>query len=130
VTLPERIFALRSLPALDSLSDVELAVIAQAARERFYAPGALVCPAGRVPPRLLLVCTGAVVDAAGNDQGRVPGAVSLLFNRPLLQPWTASPEMGAHCLQVSRSHLFTIVRQCPAFVVGLLTDRPHRRQDP
>jgi hypothetical protein len=124
MTLPERIFAMRSLPALASLDDVELAVIAEAVRERFYAPRALVCPAGRVPARMLIVCAGAVSDAGGRDLGRVVGAPALLFNRPLAQAWTASPEHGAHCLQLARNHLFTMIRQCPAFVVSLLTEQP------
>ena len=130
MTLPERIFALRSLPALASLDDIELAVIAEAARERAYAPRALVCPAGRVPARLLFVCAGAVVDAEGRAQGCVPGASALLFNRPLAQAWTASPEHGAQCLQLSRSHLFTMIRQCPTFLVGLMTDQPHSEPAP
>jgi hypothetical protein len=115
---------MRSLPALASLDDVELAVIAEAVRERFYAPRALVCPAGRVPARMLIVCAGAVSDAGGRDLGRVVGAPALLFNRPLAQAWTASPEHGAHCLQLARNHLFTMIRQCPAFVVSLLTEQP------
>ena len=130
MTLPEKIFTLRSLPALASLDDVELAVIAEASRERHYAPNALVCPAGRVPARLLFVCSGAIVDAGGRDQGCVAGAPSLLFNRPLTHAWIASPGHGAHCLQLARSHLFTIVRQCPAFVVGLLAEPPRAEAAP
>jgi hypothetical protein len=130
MTLPEKIFALRSLPALGGLSDGELAVIAEVAQERLYAPGALVGAAGRPPPRLLFVCRGAVLDDAGRDQGPVPGAAAVLFNRPLATRWTAAPPQGAHCLQIARSHLFTIVRQCPAFVVGLVTGLPPSRQDP
>ncbi len=130
MTLPEKIFALRSLPALDSLSDAELAVIADAARERAYAPGATVVPAGQAPSRLLLVCAGAVCDAAGRDQGRVPGAAATLFNRPLAADWIAAPDRGAHCLQIARRHLFTIVRQCPGLVVDLLTEPPARSDRP
>jgi hypothetical protein len=124
MTLPEKIFALRSLPALASLDDIELAVIAEAARERVYVPNALVWPPGRVPRRLLFVCAGAVLDPCGRTRGCVPGASELLFNRPLMEAWTASPEHGAHCLHLARSHLFTIIRQCPGFVVDLMMDQP------
>jgi signal-transduction protein with cAMP-binding, CBS, and nucleotidyltransferase domain len=130
MTLPERIFALRSLPPLASLDDVELAVIAEAVKERSFPPGALVCQAGRVPARLLFVCKGAVLDDSGCDQGSVAGATALLFNQPVSRTWTSSPDQGAFCLQLARSHLFTMIRQCPAFVVGLLTDHSGAPSNP
>lgn len=123
MTLSEKIFALHALPPLSELGEEELAVIAEIARERHYAPGATVFAAGAVPPRLLFVCAGAVVNARGAGQGCMPGAVPLLLERPLDQAWVAGPGEGALCLQVARSHLFTLVQQCPALVVGLLGEQ-------
>lgn len=119
MTLPEKIFALRRLPVLSGLTDPELAVLAEAARERRFAPGAVVCPPGRLPGRLVFVCAGAVRDSAGRDQGAAPGAAHLLVGQTPADGLAAGPD-GARCLQVPRSHLFTLVRQCPAFVVSLL----------
>jgi len=129
MTLPEKIFALRRLSVLAGLSDPELAVLAEAARERRYAPGAVVCARGRLPARLVFVCTGAVTDTTGRDQGAVPGAAALLFDRPDDLGLVAAGG-GAVCLQVARSHLFTLVRQCPAFVVTLLAEAPAAASPP
>ena len=123
MTLPEKIFALRRLPVLAGLTDPEIAVLAEAARERRYAAGAVVCARGRLPAQLLLVCEGAVLDADGLPQGGAPGAAALLSDRPADPALVAGPG-GARCLQLARSHLFTLVRQCPAFVVSLLAAEP------
>jgi hypothetical protein len=130
MTLSEKIFALHALPPLAELGESELAVIAEIARERRFAPGAPVFAAGSVPPRLLFVISGSIVDTDGADQGSVPGAVPLLLELPLSRPWLAGPREGALCLKVARGHLFTIVQQCPAFVVGLLGERTARALKP
>jgi hypothetical protein len=130
MTLPEKIFALRRLPVLAGLTDPELAVLAEAARERRYAPGAVVCAAGRLPGRLAFVCAGVVQYSAGRDRGAAPGAAALLFDRPDALALVAGAGAGALCLQVPRSHLFTLVRQCPAFVVSLLAAAPAAASPP
>lgn len=121
--LPEKIFALRRLPVLAGLSEPELAVLAEATSERRYPAGALVTPAGRLPARVSFVCEGAVRDAGGRDLGSAPGAAALLANRPPAAAWHAAGPSGAVCLQITRNHLFTVARQCPAFVVALLGER-------
>ena len=120
MTLSEKIFALHALPPLADLGESELAVIAEIARERRFAPGATVFAPGSVPPQLLFVVSGAIINDLGVDQGCVPGAVPLLLELPLTRQWRADPRDGALCLRVARGHLFTIVQQCPDFVVGLL----------
>ena len=123
MTLPEKIFALRRLPLLADLSDGELAVLAEASVERRFAAGETVCAAGRPPAGLLFVCAGAVTDGDGVEAGGAAGAAALLFDRPPDAGLVAGPA-GAQCLQIARSDFFTLVRQCPAIVVGLLVAAP------
>jgi signal-transduction protein with cAMP-binding, CBS, and nucleotidyltransferase domain len=120
MTLSEKIFVLRRLPVLEGLSDAELAVLADAAREREFPAGTIVCSEERPMTRLLLVCQGAVTDPNGRSRGHAPGAADMLVGREAHGTMVAGPE-GARCLQVPKSHLFTLVRQCPAFVVSLLS---------
>jgi hypothetical protein len=126
MTLSEKIFALHALPPLAELGESELAVIAEIARERRFAPGETIFEAGSVPPRLLFVISGAILNSDGVDQGCVPGAVPLLLEIPLTRKWSACPRQGALCLKVARGHLFTLAQQCPAFVVGLLGEQTER----
>ena len=123
MTLPEKILALRRLPVLADLSDGELAVLAEASEERRFAAGEQVCAAGRLPAGLLFVCAGTVTDGRGRDEGAAAGVAALLFDRPPDPALVAGPA-GALGLQITRSDLFTLVRQCPAFVVGLLAAEP------
>ncbi len=67
-----------------------------------------------------------MVGAAGAPAGPIAGAPSLVGNRPapLL---AADPAAGARVLDISKRHFFTLARECPEFVLGLIELGEHGR---
>jgi hypothetical protein len=49
----------------------------------------------------------------------VIGADLLLTNQPVGNTLAADPEAGAVALRMSKGHFFTIVNECPAFLVEM-----------
>ena len=118
-TLVWRMFALRRIQPFDRIAPDELTLIAEMARPRAY-PGGAPLHSGALPlGRLIVVVGGAVVDAAGRPAGPILGADSLVRRRPVPQ-LLASPGEGACTLEIGRRHFFTLARECPEFVLGLL----------
>jgi CRP-like cAMP-binding protein len=120
MTLVEKFLALRSVPLLGELEDSEIALIAEVARERDFAPGAKFCAAGRCLQRLYIILDGCIETGQGKCMPQVLGAASLLLNLPVSASLQASASRGAKCLVVGKSHFFTIVYQCPGVLCGLL----------
>jgi hypothetical protein len=95
MSLVHRLFALKSAPPFDRLRDAELALIADVAQERTYAPGAVV-HAGPEPFRRLYVrLEGDWQWPDGQPAPAVLGVGSLLFNQPAPGAVTAHPTHGA-----------------------------------
>jgi signal-transduction protein with cAMP-binding, CBS, and nucleotidyltransferase domain len=118
-SLIEKLFSLRQVRPFDRLPPDELALLAEVARHRNYAPGEVIHP-GDVPlPRLLVVVGGRALDAAGAQAGPIVGLASLVNNLPAPR-LTADPAAGARVLDISRRHFFTLARECPEFVLGLI----------
>jgi len=118
-TLLEKLFALRSVQPFDRLAADELALLAEVARPRSYAPGAVIHP-GEIPlTQLLVVTDGQAVDSQGTAAGPIAGVASLLHNAPA-EPLFADRVAGARLLAIGRHHFFTLARECPEFVLGLI----------
>jgi signal-transduction protein with cAMP-binding, CBS, and nucleotidyltransferase domain len=118
-SLIEKLFALRRVQPFDRLPADELALLAEVARPRAYAPGEVIHP-GEVPlGRLLVLADGRAVDAAGAAAGPIAGVGSLLNNVPAGR-LAADPVAGARMLDISKRHFFTLARECPEFVLGLI----------
>ena len=118
-SLIEKLFALRGVQPFDRLPPDELALLAEVARPRQYAPGEAIHPGDAPLSRLLVVVGGGLVDAAGAPAGPIAGAASLVGNlpAPLL---AADPAAGARLLDISKRHFFTLARECPEFILGLI----------
>lgn len=125
-SLIEKLFALRRVQPFDRLPPDELALLAEVARPRNYGPGEPIHPGGAPLARLLVVVGGRAVDAAGATAGPIAGAASLVSNlpAPLL---AADPVAGARLLDISKRHFFTLARECPEFVLGLIELGEHGR---
>jgi CRP-like cAMP-binding protein len=118
-TLVGKLFALRQVRPFDRLTDAELTLLAEKAQPRSYPPGVAV-HAGLEPLlRLLVVVDGELVNSAGDPAGPILGVASLL-NHTAVGPIVAGPAAGARLLEISGRHFFTLARECPEFVIGLL----------
>lgn len=120
MTRTEKIFLLRSVAGFDRLHDTELAVIAEVATERRFGPGDTVCLAGSTSGKAYVVVHGAIEAPDGTAVPGIVGVGSVLFDLPATTTLCASRDLGALCLAISRSHLFTVVRECPVLLCGLL----------
>ena len=125
-SLIEKLFALRLVQPFDRLPADELALLAEVARPRAYAAGEVIHP-GEVPlTRLLVIAGGRAVDAAGTAAGPIAGVAALLRNLPSPR-LLADPAAGARTLDISKRHFFTLARECPEFVLGLIEVGEHGR---
>jgi signal-transduction protein with cAMP-binding, CBS, and nucleotidyltransferase domain len=118
-TLIEKLFALRQVQPFDRLPPDELALLAEVARPRSFAPGEIIHP-GEVPlPRLLVVAGGRALDEQGAAAGPILGVGSLVRDRPAPR-LLSDPGQGVRLLDISKRHFFTLARECPEFVLGLI----------
>ncbi len=118
--ITEKLFALKRIAPFSGLRHSELALIAEVARERRFAPGALVSASGTPVARLYTVVAGRIVNADGQPTPMVFGAASLLYSYPLVKDLYASPDEGVTCLLMGKGHFFTLINECPEFTAGLL----------
>jgi len=110
--------ALASIAPFDRLSARELLLVAQHVRPRSSPPDALLIERGQPAQMLHIVVAGSAMtgEARASSLFDVP---SLLFSLPAAQDYRAGPE-GMQSLCLARAHLFTIARECPQFIAGLL----------
>ena len=118
-SLLEKLFALRSVSPFDRLAPAELALIAEIAEPRAYAPGEIVHTGGDRLLRLVAVVDGRVLTEDDTSAGTLLGAASLVRNA-LAPRLVADPIAGARVLRLERGPFFTLLRECPAFTLGLL----------
>jgi signal-transduction protein with cAMP-binding, CBS, and nucleotidyltransferase domain len=118
-TLIEKLFALRRAQPFDRLAPDELALLAEVARPRTYAPGEVIHPGEAPLLRLLVLAGGGWAVPAGAAAGPIAGVASLLHNGPAPR-LLADPAAGARLLDISKRHFFTLARECPEFVLGLI----------
>ncbi len=118
-SLLEKLFALRAVSPFDRLAPAELALIAEIAEPRAYAPGETIHADGDRLLRLVAVVGGRVLTSDGTSAGTLLGAASLVRNA-LAPHLVADPIAGARVLRLERGPFFTLLRECPAFTLGLL----------
>lgn len=119
------VLALQAVEPFDRLAPAELMLVAGQMRRRRFEPGALLLAAG-IPAELVFVTlTGS---ALAGDAPAEPlfDAPSALFTLPVRCDFRAGPA-GLEALCLAKSHLFTIARECPDFVVGLASLGARRR---
>ncbi len=118
-SLLEKLFALRAVPPFDRLAPTELALIAEIAEPRAYAPGETIHVGGDRLLRLIAVVGGSVRTSDGAPTSSLLGAASLVRNA-VAPHLVADPVAGARVLRLERGPFFTLLRECPAFTLGLL----------
>src|SRR5690606_30086395 len=105
-----------------ALTEDERVLIAGQAAWRRFGPGQTVVATGTVPDYLFVAVAGHVLIGA-EAAATIFDAPAVLVGRPVRQDHRAG-EGGFTALAVARPHVFTIARECPDFVVGLLKAAP------
>ena len=118
--MPDTLERLAAITPFDRLTEHERAAVFAVMRQRQYAPGEIVLEAGSQPSQLAVCVAGELSDARGTV-GPVFDAPALLFGLAVAADCRAGPD-GATVLLLARKHLFTLARECPDFIVGLVPD--------
>lgn len=118
VDIIDRMTALAAIPPFDRLTERELRMVAQHVRPRHFGSGEMLIEQGHVADMLYIVTGGWAM--AGAERARALfDAPSLLFTLPAAHDYRAGPD-GLHALCLAKPHIFTIARECPDFIVGLM----------
>ena len=123
----EIVFALQSQDPFSSLNDAELEILAEAWVERRFAAGALVLGTGEPFHRLLIRLEGQWV-CDGKELPNVLGVQSLLAGEEGPGEIRAGSD-GVRCLTLSRGHFFTLINECPAILLSLLSRADFPREE-
>lgn len=118
VDIIDRMTALAAVAPFDRLTERELLMVAQHVRPRHFEAGAMLIEQGHVADMLYVAVDGSAL--AGAE--RAPAlfdAPSLLFTLPAACDYRAGSD-GLDALCLAKPHLFTIARECPDFIVGLI----------
>ena len=126
MNLVQKVMALKKIPPFNDLTEMELSLIAKVTRERRYPPGKMIATSGSVLSCLFIVLEGKVEFYLGSALPPVIGIASMLFDYALPTGLVSGNEEGALLLIVNKERFFTIIHECPLFVVGLLS-LSHRR---
>lgn len=115
-----RIAALQAVRPFERLTDQEIKLLAEIAKSRTVAPGEIVHP-GERPLSALHVTIGGTLIREDDERVAEPlnGVADLLTydSSPALR---AGPN-GAKLLTISHGYFFTLVQECPEFLLGLIT---------
>lgn len=118
-----RITALQAVRPFERLTNQEIKLLAEIAKSRTVDPGEIVHP-GERPLNALYVTIGGTL--VREDDGRVAeplnGVTDLLTYDP--SPALRAGEKGARLLTISHGYFFTLVQECPEFLLGLITLPP------
>lgn len=117
--------ALQAIEPFDRLTASELVLVSCHMRHRRFDPGAQLLAAGTAGEIMFVTIEGGAL--AGTDRAEaVFDASSVLFGLPSRSDYRAGPEgLGVLCL--AKTHLSTIARECPDFIVGLASLGARRR---
>ena len=122
-TTIENMFALHRLAPFHVLTESELLLIAKHARRRAFRENAVIIKQGDVSDILFVGLNGAI---SGGER-QITGAFdahSVFFGIPAQSDYTAGPN-GAEVLCFAKSHIFTLARECPEFVLGIAEGMEH-----
>lgn len=114
----DRMAALAAIAPFDRLTERELLMVAQHARPRYFESGTMLIAQGHIADMLYVAVGGWAM--AGNERARALfDAPSLLFTLPAAHDYRAGPS-GLNALCLAKPYIFTIARECPDFIVGLI----------
>lgn len=118
--LDPRIAALQAVRPFERLTFQEITLLAEVAKSRTLAPGAIVHPGERPLPALYVTIEGTLVRG---DDGRIAeplnGLVDLLIYDP--SPVLRAGKNGARLLVISHGYFFSLMQECPEFLLGLIS---------
>jgi signal-transduction protein with cAMP-binding, CBS, and nucleotidyltransferase domain len=114
----DRMAALAAVPPFDRLSGRELLLVAEHVRPRSFDPGAVLIEARQVADMLYVVAGGSAM-VGDRLAPLLFDAPSLLFTLPADREYRAGAD-GLRALCLAKPHLFTIARECPEFIAGLV----------
>jgi signal-transduction protein with cAMP-binding, CBS, and nucleotidyltransferase domain len=120
MTIPDRVFGLKSIPLFRGLRDSEIVLIAEASSVRYYKPGEVVCSSEKPLQRLHIIINGSVHGAGGIKVPPVFSVSALLFGLPVIETLRASETEGATCLLLSKGNFYTTINECPVLIANLL----------
>lgn len=114
--------ALRAIMPFSLLGEREVLLIAEQARYRQFPRGHVLIPAGSVAATLFVALEG-VGETETGPMPPVFDVPGLLFGLGVRADVRAGAG-GLTALVIAKPHVFTIARQCPEFIVGLLDAAP------
>lgn len=118
LSLADRALALAAVAPFDRLSDSERLLLAEVVEVRDYAPADLAHAGVNPLSGLWVVLAGQLLDARGQPTPPVQGLPDLLlFQRT---PGLTAGPAGARVLTLGQGYFFTLTRECPEFILGLL----------
>ncbi|MBF0452182.1 MAG: cyclic nucleotide-binding domain-containing protein [Candidatus Magnetomorum sp.] len=116
LTLMEKMFALKTIGVFNGLSYSELYHISENAIYKVFSPGQKFCNKNQVLKLIYIVIKGKIQSVSGQVMPRVLGAASMLFEAPVSDELIASPQKGATCMIIEKSHFYTIFNQYPSIL--------------
>ncbi len=124
----ERLFCLKEIFPFSEMRDSELGLVADVTEERFYPANYILANSETVITRLFIVIEGGIHLGDGTLLSTIVGTSSLLFDYPLAQDLVTHPEQETQCLTIRKGHFFTMVNECPFFLVGTLNTLSQEKQ--
>lgn len=121
MNLTECLFCLKNIVPFSELRDVELGLVAQVIESHTFAPNQTIAAAGTILTRLYIVIDGAIYKEDGSPLPTILGTASLLFDYPVMQDLVTHPTQETRCLILKKGHFFTMVNECPSFLVGFFS---------
>lgn len=118
IDIIDRMAALARVAPFDRLTERELLMVAQHVRPRQFEAGAMLIEQGRVADMLYVTVGGSALAGAAHAPALFD-APSLLFTLPAACDYRAGSD-GFDALCLAKPYIFTIARECPDFIVGLI----------
>lgn len=103
--------SLKSVAPFSELPLATLFIVAGAAAKRRYQPGAEILAAGAVPDEVH-VPIGGSAERGGLPVDHAFDIACVAFDRPLDEAYCAG-EAGCATASITKSHIFTLLRECP-----------------
>jgi len=107
----------------ERLTRQELTLVAEIVESRAFDPGEIVHQGERPLPALYVTIGGSLVR---HDNGRVAATLNGLTDLLTYEPSPAlhAGAAGARLLVISQGYFFTLMQECPEFLLGLITLPP------
>jgi len=123
------IAALRAVRPFERLTDQEITLLAEIVETRSFGPDEMVHP-GERPLHALYVTVAGRLMRQDNLTFAEPlnGLSDLLTYEP--SPALRAGEAGARVLVISQGYFFTLLRECPEFLLGLISLSPAEDAQP